>query len=532
MTRFSQNPPHRRTPLSPWCIVLAVASVTAVAAALRLWGIRFGLPQTFTRPDEETIASVTGRIMRGSANPGFFRYPTLFMYGMALVDRVCLGPATTISDSSVYTAARLISALLGTATVPLLFLVARRLFSASTALVSAALMAVAFLHVRDSHFGVTDVSATFMVLVAFAAIVAGPFERRDWRTVTVAGLLCGLAASTKYNAGLILVTLLVAVRSVPLSLVAAAAAGVGFVAGTPYAVLARKQFLADLTAERGHLAAGHGIETTVGWLYHFVFSLRLGLGVYLLAAAVIGAIWLAIDDRHRARVVLAFPIAYYLAMGAGRVVFVRYMTPLIPFAALLAGYAVDRCAGLLTRGREGLWPRTLTSAALLAVVAADSADRSMALDRLLSQPDSRAIAAEFVRSRYPQGASVHQTGSGYGHVMLHPETSYTEWPLTFAPRLVILQTSWLAAYSVLPPSLRDGLTRSYRLIHYVDVEDRSSQVVPVFDQQDAFFVPLSGFARFTHPGPMIEIYERIDATSPSDAGATGPQRQDRIPSRR
>jgi 4-amino-4-deoxy-L-arabinose transferase-like glycosyltransferase len=510
MTRFSQNPPHRSTLLSPWRIALAVASVTAVAAALRLWGIRFGLPQTFTRPDEETIASVTGRILRGSANPEFFRYPTLFMYGMAVVDRVCLGPAMTFSDSSAYAAARVTSALLGTATVPLLFFVARRLFSSSVALVAAALMAVAFLHVRDSHFGVTDASATFMVVVAFTAIVVGPLERGDWRTVTVAGLLCGLAASTKYNAGLILVTLLFTVRSVRLSVLAAAAAGLGFVVGTPYSVLARKQFMADLAAERGHLAAGHGIEAGVGWLYHFVFSLRFGLGVYFLAAAVIGAVWLVVDDRHRARVVLAFPVAYYLVMGAGRVVFVRYMTPLIPFAALLAGYAVDRSAALLTRGRDGLWLRSLTTAALLAVVGADSASRSVALDRLLSEPDSRAMAAEFVQSRYPDGASVYQAGSGYGRVMLAPETSYPEWPLTFEPRLVFVQTSWLAAYSRLTPSLRDDLARRYRLIHYVDVEDRASAVVPVFDQLDAFFVPLSGFERFTHPGPIIEIYERID----------------------
>jgi hypothetical protein len=35
-------------------------------------------------------------------------------------------------------------------------------------------------------------------------------------------------------------------------------------------------------------------------------------------------------------------------------------------------------------------------------------------------------------------------------------------------------------------------------------------VTPVFDQQDAFFVPLSGFDRFIRPGPAIEVYERVD----------------------
>jgi 4-amino-4-deoxy-L-arabinose transferase-like glycosyltransferase len=515
-----------------------------------MWGIRFGLPQVFTRPDEETIASVTGRILRNGANPEFFRYPTLFMYVMALVDRVRFGPGALADDASIYTTARIVAALLGTATVPLLFAAARRLFTSSAALVAAALLAVAFLHVRDSHFGVTDVPATFMVVAAFTAIVTGVLAPRSahpgWRSVTLAGLLCGLAASTKYNAGLILFALLAAVPNAQMVAVALAAAAGGFLIGTPYALLARKQFLSGVLAERAHLAAGHGIGSGIGWVEHFVFSLRFGLGVWFLAAAVAGAIWLVLCERGRARIViLAFPVTYYVAMGAGRTVFVRYMLPLVPFAALLAGFAIDRSAGLLAHwvalgrratpgaaegaggghagtgaapgasGRRGSaalglpWLPTIIAVGLAALAGADSFARSVALDKLLSQPDSRAIAAAVVRARFPLGASVFQTGAGYGHVMLTPENAYPEWPLTFAPRLVLVLTSRLAAYSGVPPTLSEDLARNgYHLIQRVEVENHASRVVPVFDQQDAFFVPLAGFDRFVRPGPTIEIYER------------------------
>jgi len=146
---------------------------------------------------------------------------------------------------------------------------------------------------------------------------------------------------------------------------------------------------------------------------------------------------------------------------------------------------------------------------LTALVGADSFARSLALDKLLSRPDSRAIAAEVVRARFPLGASVYQTGAGYGHVMLTPENAYPDWPLTFAPRLVLVLTSWLAAYSAVPPTLLEDLARNgYHLIQRVEVENPASRVVPVFDQQDAFFVPLAGFDRFIRPGPTIEIYER------------------------
>ena len=563
-----------RPPGSRWRPVLCLTAITLIAGALRLWGIRFGLPQLFTRPDEETIASVTGRILRSGANPEFFRYPSLFMYVMALVERAGSGAGARADGASVYITARVVAAVLGTATVPLLFVAARRVFSTSAALIAAALLAVAFLHVRDSHFGVTDVPATFMVVAAFTAIVAGvvteergatpgsaseraapptvtpptvtppSLERRrarpGWRNVLVAGLLCGLAASTKYNAGLILIALVAAVPTAQMLAVAVAAAAAGFLIGTPYALLARRQFLSGVLAERAHLAAGHGIGSGIGWVDHFVFSLRFGLGLWFLAAAVAGGIWLVLRERGRARfVILAFPVAYYVAMGAGRTVFVRYMTPLVPFAALLAGYAIDRSAGLLARwvapGRSAgarrepsgdagarrepsgdagdapgaWWLRTTIAVGLGALVGADSLARSVALDELLSQPDSRAIAAQVVRARFPLGASVYQTGAGYGHVLMTPENAYPEWPLIFAPRLVLVLTSRLAAYSSVPPTLPEDLARNgYQLVRRVEVENPASRVEPVFDQQDAFFVPLAGFGRFVRPGPAIEIYER------------------------
>jgi hypothetical protein len=487
--------------------MLAIAVITTIAAVLRFRGIGFGLPQTFARPDEETIASITGRLLRVGPNPEFFRYPTLFMYVMAAVDRLRFGSVAAIDESSVYLSARMVAALLGTATVPLLFIAARQFTSTAAALLGAALCAVAFLHVRDSHFGVTDVPATFMIVAAFTAIALGPFERPTRRNVAFAGVLCGLAASTKYNAGLILIALVSAAPSITMAVVAAAAAAFGFVAGTPYAIAARRQFTADIAAEGSHLASGHGIAAGIGWIDHATFSLRWGVGIGFLIAAVAGALMLKTLGWRRAAAVLGFPVAYYVLMGSGRAVFVRYMTPLVPFAALFAGHAIDRAAAFLA-GRSRVIPYTAIAAALLVAAGVDSARRSVALDRLLAERDSRAIAADIVRDRYPAGASVYQTGAGYGHVLLHPISAYPEWPLEFEPTLVIVQTSHLDAYSAVPKETRDRLAADYRLVEQVAVEDQNSSAVAVFDQQDAFFAPLSGFERFNRPGPAIEIYER------------------------
>jgi 4-amino-4-deoxy-L-arabinose transferase-like glycosyltransferase len=81
------------------------------------------------------------------------------------------GLVATIAATTTYGIARYLSAAAGIASVLMIFHIGVRLFGRTTALAAAVLLSLAFLHVRDSHFGVTDVPMTFMVLVAFFFIV-------------------------------------------------------------------------------------------------------------------------------------------------------------------------------------------------------------------------------------------------------------------------------------------------------------------------------------------------------------------------
>src|SRR4051794_38943938 len=96
---------------------------------LRLWGIRFGLPDDFARPDGEKLIGAALGIFQGDPNPHFFLYPTLFIYTMAAafavlfaVERVA-GLATSqaafvaqsLADPSMmHLTARFLAAVLGT----------------------------------------------------------------------------------------------------------------------------------------------------------------------------------------------------------------------------------------------------------------------------------------------------------------------------------------------------------------------------------------------------------------------------------
>src|SRR5688572_7028867 len=143
----------------------AVAAILIVAATARLWGIHFGFPHLNARPDEGAIVSIAGGMYNGDLNPHFFNYPALFMLTVAGAMTVLHAAATLlpwlplplVSDTTTaFRIARYLSAAAGIFSVLLLFRIGQRLFGRPAGLASAALLAVAFLHVRDSHFGVTE----------------------------------------------------------------------------------------------------------------------------------------------------------------------------------------------------------------------------------------------------------------------------------------------------------------------------------------------------------------------------------------
>src|SRR5262249_22538543 len=126
-------------------------------------------------------------------------------------------------------------------------------------------------------------------------------------------------------------------------------AAIGFVAGTPYAVLDYRSFVTAVTNIRRHMELGHVVMTR-GWQYHATFTLRYGVGVPLLAAAMLSPCTLVVQRRWKAAaLVLAFPAAYYLLVGSGKTVFVRYMVPMVPFLCLGAAVSVDWLSSQIAR---------------------------------------------------------------------------------------------------------------------------------------------------------------------------------------
>src|SRR5262245_52703773 len=172
---------HRQ---SGWPAYLGLALIVSAGLTLRVWGLAFGLPHDFVRPDEEKIVGPALGIAAGDLNPHLFLYPSLFLYLTASVYAI-------LPSVDPFLVARALAAVAGTATIAVLYGAARERFSRRAALAAAAFSAVVFLMVRDSHFGVTDVPAAFLTVCAFWAAMRCAARGVTPRRVAVAGLLTG-----------------------------------------------------------------------------------------------------------------------------------------------------------------------------------------------------------------------------------------------------------------------------------------------------------------------------------------------------
>ena len=98
-----------------------------------------------------------------------------------------------------YVWGRAVTAILGTATVWIVYRAAMR-WGARTALLAAVMIAVMPLHVRESHYVLTDVPVTFFVMLTFLLSLRAHERSTAW-SFALAGAAAGLAGATKYNGG-------------------------------------------------------------------------------------------------------------------------------------------------------------------------------------------------------------------------------------------------------------------------------------------------------------------------------------------
>jgi 4-amino-4-deoxy-L-arabinose transferase-like glycosyltransferase len=426
-----------------WSAKLSFLAVLCLAAALRFWGLRWGLPNSLHsysyHPDEFLLLGAAGSVL-ASGLPRFYNYPSLYIYlvAIAVAFASTYGMAHGLADS--YLCARVVTALMGVAAVWLVYRSGRRLWGPAEALVAALILCIAPLHVQHSHFATVDVPSTLFVAacLGFGGLV---LTRGSWRDYILCGAMAGLAAGTKYNVGLVVFSLIAAHllrgwrvnaspehpepvasprhpepvaspehpepvegrASVLKLLVALGCALAAFVISTPGSIAQWPNFVYGLTYEMRHAAQGHGLVfagTGNGFVYTFTSSLWYGLGPALAILFVAAAVYSLIRLDRRALVILAFALPYYALISLSQVRFARYALPLFPAAALLIGWMACDLWSRFPKRVKWAW------AGLCAVILCGTVLYTVALDRLFVQTPPQDRAARWMFANIPKGSQI------------------------------------------------------------------------------------------------------------------------------
>jgi 4-amino-4-deoxy-L-arabinose transferase-like glycosyltransferase len=423
-----QPPPADAARVRRWPYWAALALVLGGALALRLWGIKQGLPFAYNADENSHFVPKAIGMFGHTLEPGaaagnpYFSNPPAFTYLLHIVFAVWFGGRTGVSHATalhpqdVFVLARVTSAVLGTVAVWLLYLAGSRLFDRRVGILAAALMAVAFLPVFYSHLALNDVP-TLAPLTLSLFGTAGVLRYGRPVDYLLAGIGLGLGCATKYTAGVVVAPLIAAVavqylapggeRSAVVGLVIAGVAAIAaFLIANPYALLDFSAFRNGLAhqssvSEDGTGKLGAGQHSGIGY---YLWTFTWGLGWVPALAALGGAVMLWWDERRLIWLLVPAPLVFLVFMSIQGRYFGRWLMPVFPIVCLLAAYFALEVATRAAVRRPQLRP-TLIALAAVALLA-QGLVYSVHSGLVLSRADTRNQARAWMVAHVPVGARI------------------------------------------------------------------------------------------------------------------------------
>ena len=445
-----------------------LAAVIGLALAVRWWGLDYSLPAVYYPDEGKVMEDVRAMVATGSLRPEYFTYPQFWLYVLAAL--VKLGAALSLlvgapfgaapldNPTFVYGTGRAAAAVAGTLTLIPLYLVAERVGRAFglarpawIGLLACAFLALAPLHVQHAKIASPDAPTTaFLTLALYACLRIFDDGRTRW--YVLAALATGAAAGTKYPSALAAITIAAAhlarhwragggplcvARGVVLDyriwLAGLLTAGF-FLATSPYVLLDYERFRAALAYESGK-AFERGVNGQIGsagraegaLFVPTVLHRGLDTPVALLAGLGLGwAAWTAARRPHArgyVALLLTYPLLVYVFTWSWRMAFSRYVLPIVPFACVFAALGVGLLASSLAARRISSGPGTggepaarpaLAGVGLAALVAgaialgalAWQADGVARYNAMLTRPDTRTLAADWLNASVPPNETV------------------------------------------------------------------------------------------------------------------------------
>ena len=435
--------------------------ILTLGAGLRFYGLDWGTdPQTGIfhtfHPDEKTLidsAALIGDDMSKIVS-SYGKAPMYFLAGLAH-SLGFISNAEPFQDIRfTHLVGRSISALLGTLTIFITFLIGRTLGGLWTGILSAAFMAFCAGHIQQSHYYTVDASLAFWVSLALYTALRLP-SKNIWLYIAF-GLAIGIATGTRLVGVWSSLPFLLA-HLIPLDpplkkreenratfslkyirppfaklggiLIATAIGITVALICEPFLILDPDLFFSDNDVRRlipsMKIAQGEIVKlwtlfdfSTTPYTFYFTQLLPDAMGYPLAIAAVFG-IGLALWTRnHTALILLSWLLPYFLLVGGLHTKPIRYTTPMLPVLAILAAWV---CIWV---GSKMQSIQQYVPAIPALIIGLPTLLYGLATTSIYGQTDSRIVASQWIAKNIPQNASVLAELGGFPTKWMTPSNHY------------------------------------------------------------------------------------------------------------
>lgn len=402
--------------------------VLAMAFVLRFAGIWYGLPGMYNSDEPFNVANALAYGAKASLEPTYFVYPAFYSYVLFAVyamlfiggrltgmfeSALDFGATYFLAPGSLFLTGRFLSVLLGVVTIWIVYVCGARFFSKRVGLFAASGLSLSYAHADLSHWILPEATLALMCALAIYAILRY-HAQPSGAAIVVAGVLCGLAISTKYNAGFLFLPLLV----MPLwhrrkdSVAAAKHFGmgvgalvIGFLVGSPYWLLAWADYWQALHYTVSHVntgMAGHISQARFVWPLMALVRSDWSIGL-LFTAALPYAIF---QRSAKIWLLLLFVLPTLLFVGSWQRTGLHYVICLFPALAILTGFAVD---SLFER-----MPSRKIRIVVIVLVCLPPFAKITLQDIRYTQPDTRTLARSWIERSIPAQSMIAYENYVYG----------------------------------------------------------------------------------------------------------------------
>lgn len=402
-------------------LALLLPALVVLSLAVRFIGISHEVEGRYYA-DEGTYYHHASKIVEGQPLRLSFVYPHLMYYADALAlwlaslfPGVVGGWAGLVGVTEPlgvsWLVLRSVVGLLSALTVIPVFRIGERIAGPWAGALGSLLLIFSPLYNEGSHLNICDVPSAFFATVCLFFVMRLVEEERT-ADYLLSGVAAGLAAGSKYPAGLVAVAIVavwvrwrIVRRDFRFGLLWAGLAAIGaFLAVMPSLVVFPE---AAFKGSRGVFfgARQYGKGGWLGVMPHsnvaaYGQDLAWGFGLPALLAGLSGFILFFVARRERWRWLwlTAYPLAYLTLVSSMHMVVKRNLYPAIPILAVFFGVGT---AALVERLRQPWLQLALVIACLWLPV-----DRTGRQAIGLARPSTREVAAAWIRENVPRGASI------------------------------------------------------------------------------------------------------------------------------